>query len=153
MHEEKKEGRRTEGDVIWAKKEDAASWILDSPFNGFSLAHESRFQIQSKPKKSKCLTLPHSYLAAANNPNENRGTPATTSKKATMAGGNFMHRVISYVVNEVVVNGLANSPAFQRFAVRTSKKIEDISTKAAQKKEQIIETMKDLSEDIKSKNQ
>ncbi|GKV06044.1 hypothetical protein SLEP1_g17978 [Rubroshorea leprosula] len=69
-----------------------------------------------------------------------------------MAGGNFMHRVISYVVNEVVVNGLANSPAFQRFAVRTSKQIEDISTKAAQKKEQIIETMKDLSEDIKSKN-
>ncbi|GLT92713.1 hypothetical protein SLE2022_105380 [Rubroshorea leprosula] len=69
-----------------------------------------------------------------------------------MAGGNFMHRVISYVVNEVVVNGLANSPAFQRFAVRTSKQIEDISTKAAQKKEQIMETMKDLSEDIKSKN-
>lgn len=25
-----------------------------------------------------------------------------------MAGGNFMHRVISYVVNELVVNGLAN---------------------------------------------
>ncbi|KAK9196143.1 hypothetical protein WN943_004271 [Citrus x changshan-huyou] len=25
-----------------------------------------------------------------------------------MAGGNFMHRVISYVVNEVIVNGLAN---------------------------------------------
>jgi len=25
-----------------------------------------------------------------------------------MAGGNFLHRVISYFVNEVVVNGLAN---------------------------------------------
>ncbi|KAJ6331513.1 hypothetical protein OIU76_009985, partial [Salix suchowensis] len=25
-----------------------------------------------------------------------------------MAGGNFMHRVLSYVVNELVVNGLAN---------------------------------------------
>ncbi|KAJ6299900.1 hypothetical protein OIU76_020823 [Salix suchowensis] len=25
-----------------------------------------------------------------------------------MAGGNFMHRVISYVVNELVVNSLAN---------------------------------------------
>ena len=25
-----------------------------------------------------------------------------------MAGGNFMHRVISYVVNEVLVNSLAN---------------------------------------------
>ncbi|KAF1883855.1 hypothetical protein Lal_00038347 [Lupinus albus] len=44
-------------------------------------------------------------------------------------GGNFVHRVLSYVVNELVVNGLANNPAFQRFAVRTSKKIEDISVK------------------------
>lgn len=69
-----------------------------------------------------------------------------------MAGGNFLHRVMSYLVNEVVVNGLANSPAFQRFAVRTSRRIEDISTKAAQKKEQIMETVKDLSEEIKSKN-
>lgn len=25
-----------------------------------------------------------------------------------MAGGNFMHRVMSYLVNELVVNGLAN---------------------------------------------
>ncbi|KAJ6746935.1 hypothetical protein OIU74_029411, partial [Salix koriyanagi] len=25
-----------------------------------------------------------------------------------MAGGNFMHRVLSYVVNELVVDGLAN---------------------------------------------
>lgn len=30
------------------------------------------------------------------------------SQDKTMAGGNFMHRVLSYVVNEVVVNGLAN---------------------------------------------
>ncbi|KAG5243113.1 UvrABC system protein [Salix suchowensis] len=44
-----------------------------------------------------------------------------------MAGGNFMHRVLSYVVNELVVNGLANSPAFQRFAVKTSRRIDDIS--------------------------
>ncbi|CAL9138957.1 unnamed protein product, partial [Musa acuminata var. zebrina] len=46
-----------------------------------------------------------------------------------MAGGNFLGRVISYVVNEVVVEGLANNRAFQRFAVRTSKAIEDVSTK------------------------
>ncbi|KAA8517773.1 hypothetical protein F0562_015266 [Nyssa sinensis] len=69
-------------------------------------------------------------------------------------GGNFMHRVISYVVNELVVNGLANSPAFQRFAVRTSKRIEDISSKAAQKKQELAEQMKDLSKNLESyKNQ
>ncbi|BAT84070.1 uncharacterized protein HKW66_Vig0115570 [Vigna angularis] len=64
-----------------------------------------------------------------------------------MAGGaNFMQRVLSYVVNEVVVNGLANSPAFQRFAVRTSRSIEDISSKAIQKRQEIIEQVKDISE-------
>ncbi|KAK7294718.1 hypothetical protein RJT34_17612 [Clitoria ternatea] len=66
-----------------------------------------------------------------------------------MAGGaNFMHRVISYVVNEVVVNGLANSPAFQRFAVRTSKRIEDISSKAAQKKQELTEQIKEISKNM-----
>ncbi|KAL9425981.1 uncharacterized protein LOC107177475 isoform X2 [Citrus sinensis] len=65
-----------------------------------------------------------------------------------MAGGNFMHRVISYVVNEVIVNGLANSPAFQRFAVRTSRRIEDISSKAAQKREELAEQMKDFSKNF-----
>ncbi|XP_027926180.1 uncharacterized protein LOC114183368 [Vigna unguiculata] len=61
---------------------------------------------------------------------------------------NFMQRVVSYVVNEVVVNGLANSPAFQRFAVRTSRRIEDISIKVNQKKQELMEQAKDLSEDI-----
>ncbi|XP_027353004.1 uncharacterized protein LOC113863573 [Abrus precatorius] len=72
-----------------------------------------------------------------------------------MAGGaNFMNRVISYVVNEVVVNGLANSPAFQRFAVRTSKRIEDISSKAVQKKQELAEQIKDISKNMESfKNQ
>ncbi|KAG6508484.1 hypothetical protein ZIOFF_033858 [Zingiber officinale] len=46
-----------------------------------------------------------------------------------MAGGNFLGRIISYVVNELVVEGLANNPSFQRFAVRTSKAIEEASTK------------------------
>ncbi|CAK7343878.1 unnamed protein product [Dovyalis caffra] len=71
-----------------------------------------------------------------------------------MAGGNFVHRVLSYVVNEVVVNGLANSPAFQRFAVRTSRRIDDISVMAAKKKQELAEQMKDLSKNIESfKNQ
>ncbi|CAL0304426.1 unnamed protein product [Lupinus luteus] len=59
-------------------------------------------------------------------------------------GGNFVHRVLSYVVNELVVNGLANNPAFQRFAVRTSKKIEDISVKAVRTKQEIAEQLKDM---------
>ncbi|KAJ8898967.1 hypothetical protein K2173_008468 [Erythroxylum novogranatense] len=65
-----------------------------------------------------------------------------------MAGGNFMHRVISYVVNEVIVSGLANSPAFQRFAVRTSRKIEDVSKIAAKKKQEIAEQVKDISKNL-----
>ncbi|OAY43737.1 uncharacterized protein LOC110619930 [Manihot esculenta] len=71
-----------------------------------------------------------------------------------MAGGNFMHRVISYVVNELVVNGLANSPAFQRFAVRTSRKIEDISNIAEKKKQELAEQVKDIAKNMESfKNQ
>ncbi|KAI5325908.1 hypothetical protein L3X38_034982 [Prunus dulcis] len=45
---------------------------------------------------------------------------------------------------------LANSRAFQRFAVRTSKRIEDISSIAAKKKEQLAEQMKDLSRNMDS---
>ncbi|VFQ90982.1 unnamed protein product [Cuscuta campestris] len=60
-------------------------------------------------------------------------------------GGSFIHRVLSYVINEVVVNGLANSPSFQRFAVRTSRKIEEVSKLAEQKKKEIMEQMNDAS--------
>ena len=71
-----------------------------------------------------------------------------------MAGGNSMHRVISYVVNEVLVNSLANSPAFQRFSVRTSRRMEDISNKAAQKRQELAEQVKELSKNFESpKNQ
>ncbi|KAG6735956.1 hypothetical protein POTOM_061362 [Populus tomentosa] len=71
-----------------------------------------------------------------------------------MAGGNFMHRVLSYVVNELVVNSLANSPAFQRFAVRASRRIDDISNTAAKKKKELAEQVKDLSKNFESfKNQ
>ncbi|XP_042491345.1 uncharacterized protein LOC122071128 [Macadamia integrifolia] len=60
-----------------------------------------------------------------------------------MAGGNFMGRVVSYVVNELLVNTLANSPAFQRFAVRTSKRIEDASNLAARKRQELQEQLND----------
>ncbi|XP_022145531.1 uncharacterized protein LOC111014959 [Momordica charantia] len=71
-----------------------------------------------------------------------------------MAGGNFINRVVSYLVNELLVDSLANSRSFQRFAVRTSKQIEDISNKAAQKKQELAEQVKDLSKNFESfKNQ
>ncbi|KAL0338171.1 UNVERIFIED_CONTAM: hypothetical protein Sangu_1339200 [Sesamum angustifolium] len=63
-------------------------------------------------------------------------------------GGNFIHRVVSYVANELIVNGLANSPRFQRFAVRTSKKLEEYSEIAAQKKREIAEQLKDASKNF-----
>ncbi|KAK4396106.1 hypothetical protein Sango_1447200 [Sesamum angolense] len=63
-------------------------------------------------------------------------------------GGNFIHRVVSYVANELIVNGLANSPRFQRFAVRTSKKLEEYSDIAAQKKKRIAEQLKDASKNF-----
>ncbi|KAL5550503.1 hypothetical protein UlMin_000679 [Ulmus minor] len=65
-----------------------------------------------------------------------------------MAGGNMMNRVLTYLVNELLVNGLANSPAFQRFAVRTSKRIEDVSTMAVKKRQELAEQMKDLSKNF-----
>ncbi|KAE9622239.1 hypothetical protein Lalb_Chr01g0023151 [Lupinus albus] len=65
-------------------------------------------------------------------------------------GGNFVHRVLSYVVNELVVNGLANNPSFQRFAVRTSKRIEDISVKAVRTKQEIAEQLKDMTKNMES---
>ncbi|EPS69638.1 hypothetical protein M569_05129, partial [Genlisea aurea] len=60
-------------------------------------------------------------------------------------GGNFLYRVISYLTNEVIVNGLANNPRFQLFAVRTSKKIEELSEIALQKKKELTEQLKDAS--------
>ena len=59
-----------------------------------------------------------------------------------------MHRVISYLANEIIVNGLANSPAFQRFAVRTSKQLEEVSNVAVRKRQEIAEKVKNLSEEF-----
>ncbi|GMH05125.1 hypothetical protein Nepgr_006965 [Nepenthes gracilis] len=67
---------------------------------------------------------------------------------AFMAGGNFLHRIVSYVVNELVVESLANSPAFQRFAVRTSRRLEDISNMATQKRQELAEQIKEVSKNF-----
>ncbi|OAY84066.1 uncharacterized protein LOC109710533 [Ananas comosus] len=67
-----------------------------------------------------------------------------------MAGGNFLGRVVGYLVNEIVVEGLANNRAFQRFAVRTSKLVEEMSSKAAQVREELSEQLKDASRNFDS---
>ncbi|GFY83789.1 hypothetical protein Acr_03g0005630 [Actinidia rufa] len=41
-------------------------------------------------------------------------------------------------------------PAFQRFAVRTSKRIEEISSKAVQKRQELAEQVKDLSKNFEA---
>ncbi|KAI3833734.1 hypothetical protein MKX03_004069 [Papaver bracteatum] len=50
-------------------------------------------------------------------------------------GGGFMHRVLTYLINELVINSLANSRGFQRWAVRTNKRIEDAALFAARRKQ------------------
>lgn len=62
-----------------------------------------------------------------------------------MAGGNLFHRAISYVINQFVVEGLANSRAFQKFAVRTEKQFQELSEKAVEKRREMVELMKDIS--------
>ncbi|KAF9591344.1 hypothetical protein IFM89_003967, partial [Coptis chinensis] len=63
-----------------------------------------------------------------------------------VGGGTLLQRAVSYVVDKVVVDSLANSHTFQRFAVRTSKGLEnvskrlgDVSQLAEQKKQEAAE--------------
>ncbi|GMY25523.1 protein trichome birefringence-like 3 [Fagus crenata] len=71
-----------------------------------------------------------------------------------MAGGSFFQRAASYVLNELIVDRLANSHAFQRFAVRTSKSFDEMITKAASKKQEVAENVKEFSKNFESfKNQ
>lgn len=67
-----------------------------------------------------------------------------------MAGGNFMHRVLTYIVNELVVDRLANSHSFQRFAVKSSKALEEISQKALQQREKLFEQLEQASKTLKA---
>lgn len=67
-----------------------------------------------------------------------------------MAGRNFISRVLQYVANELIVDRLANSPTFQRFAVRSAKAIEDASQKSTQKTAQIKEQVTDFFKGLKT---
>ncbi|CAL5016026.1 unnamed protein product [Urochloa decumbens] len=60
-----------------------------------------------------------------------------------MAGGNLFGRALSYVVNEFLVEGLANNRAFQRFAVKTNRTLESLSSKAKQVSEELSEQLKE----------
>uniref|UniRef100_A0ACD5UTG0 Uncharacterized protein n=1 Tax=Avena sativa TaxID=4498 RepID=A0ACD5UTG0_AVESA len=63
---------------------------------------------------------------------------------SAMAGGNLFGRALSYVVNQFLVEGLANNRAFQRFAVRTNRTFENLSSKAKEVKQEVSEKWKDV---------
>jgi hypothetical protein len=63
--------------------------------------------------------------------------------------GNFLARVVQYVVNELVVDRLANNASFQRFAVMSSKTIEDVAQKGLQAREELTHQLKVYSESFK----
>jgi hypothetical protein len=63
--------------------------------------------------------------------------------------GNFLARVVQYVVNELVVDRLANNVSFQRFAVMSSKAIEDVAQKGLQAREELTHQLKVYSESFK----
>ncbi|KAF6989478.1 hypothetical protein CFC21_006811 [Triticum aestivum] len=58
-------------------------------------------------------------------------------------GGGIFNRALGYVVNEFLVQGLANNRAFQRFAVRTSKTFENLSSGVKQVREEVSEQIRD----------
>ncbi|KAK3144307.1 hypothetical protein QOZ80_4AG0311300 [Eleusine coracana subsp. coracana] len=60
-----------------------------------------------------------------------------------MAGGNLFARALSYVVNEFIVEGLANNRAFQRFAVKTNRTLESFSSKVKEVREEVSEQIRD----------
>ncbi|KAL6782677.1 hypothetical protein ACKKBG_A07695 [Auxenochlorella protothecoides x Auxenochlorella symbiontica] len=49
----------------------------------------------------------------------------------------FLQRLMNYWLNEVLVNTLANSRTFQKFAVRSSASVEELAKKTAEHKERI----------------
>ncbi|PIA59478.1 hypothetical protein AQUCO_00400395v1 [Aquilegia coerulea] len=67
-----------------------------------------------------------------------------------MAGGNLIARIFSYAINEVLVQGLANNHSFQRFAVRTSKKLEEAAQMAAKTRQGLNEKTREIFESMDS---
>ncbi|KAM0838368.1 hypothetical protein ACQ4PT_061022 [Festuca glaucescens] len=59
-------------------------------------------------------------------------------------GGSLFGRAFGYVVNQFLVEGLANNRAFQRFAVRTNRTFENLSSKAKEVKQDVSEKWRDV---------
>lgn len=60
----------------------------------------------------------------------------------------FVNRLVSYVVNELAVNALANSRTFQRFAVRSDALVREAAkTDAAEAAKRGVESAKRAAED------
>lgn len=55
-------------------------------------------------------------------------------------GPGFFGRIVQWLANEVIVKGLANNQAFQRFAVRSSQQAKEISKSAAEAAKSISES-------------
>ncbi|CAI5988447.1 unnamed protein product [Closterium sp. NIES-64] len=71
-----------------------------------------------------------------------------------VAGGPWLQRVIQYVANELIVDRLANSPTFQRFAVRSNKKLQELAQKGRSQirvaqRQSLMEQVKEFSEQLK----
>lgn len=61
----------------------------------------------------------------------------------------FFGKVFSYVFNEALVNTLANSKAFQRFAVRSSKVMEAVQSKGSTHKDRISTQASDFTKELR----
>uniref|UniRef100_A0A7N0ZYF9 Uncharacterized protein n=1 Tax=Kalanchoe fedtschenkoi TaxID=63787 RepID=A0A7N0ZYF9_KALFE len=66
-------------------------------------------------------------------------------------GGGFLGRVVHYVLNQLIVDTLSNSPSFQRFAVRTSRRMEEFKKLAAEKSERMAQQMKEGTRNLDDK--
>uniref|UniRef100_A0A7N0TAF7 Uncharacterized protein n=1 Tax=Kalanchoe fedtschenkoi TaxID=63787 RepID=A0A7N0TAF7_KALFE len=66
-------------------------------------------------------------------------------------GGGFLGRVVHYVLNQLIVDTLANSPSFQRFAVRTSRRMEELKKLAEEKSQHMARQMKEASRNLDDK--
>lgn len=65
----------------------------------------------------------------------------------------FFQRIASHFLNQVLVDGLANSRTFQRFAISSNAKMQDIAKKSADAKkvfnEELTKGMKEVKEKAK----
>lgn len=54
--------------------------------------------------------------------------------------GGLFGRIAQWLANEVIVKGLSNNPAFQRFAVRSSQRANELTKSAAEATKNLTES-------------